>query len=70
MYKSPIFSRVFTNLKSFISKVCRFGLHYTLVDRRFNIVSYKINVQKFFFDRSIKQFFQKLYVTKAIQDTE
>ena len=85
IYKKYTFSGVFTNFKSFISTVYKFGLVYTLLHCCFNITSSyekfynKINALKQIFklngypiqfiDRCIKQFLQKLYVTKAIQDT-
>ena len=85
VYKKPTFSRVFTNFKNFIPTVYKFGLVYTLLHRCFNITSSyekfhnEINALKQilklnryptqFIDRCIKQFLQKLYVTKAIQDT-
>ena len=83
--RKPTFSIVFTNFKSFISKVQKFGLVYNLLHRCFNITSsyekfhneinalkqiFKLNGYPIqFIDRCIKQFLQKLYVTKAIQDT-
>ena len=85
VYRKPTFSGVFTNCKSFILRVYKFGLVYTLLHRCFNIAfSYEkfhneINALKQilklngyptqFIDRCITQFLQKLYVTKAIQDT-
>ena len=85
VYRKPTFSGVFTNFKSFIPIVYKFGLVFTLLHRCFNITS---SYEKFhneikalkqilklnrnptqFIDRCIKQFLQKLYVTKAIQDT-
>ena len=85
VYRKPTFSRVFTNFKCFIPTVYKFCLVYTLLHRCFNITfSYEkfhneINALKQilklngypaqFIDRCIKQFHQKLYVTKAIQDT-
>ena len=84
VYRKPTFSGVFTNFKSFIPTVYKFGLVYTLLHRCFNISSYekfhneinalkqilKLNVYPTqFIDRCIKQFLQKLYVVKAIQDT-
>ena len=85
MYRKPTFRGVFTNFKSFIPTVYKFGLVYTLLHRCFNITSSyekfhnEINALKQilklngyptqFIDRCIKQFLQKLYVTKAIQDT-
>ena len=85
MYSKPTFSGVFTNFKSFIATVYKFGLVYILLHRCLNITS---SYQKFhneisslkqilklngystqFIDRCIKQFLQKLYVTKAIHDT-
>ena len=83
--RKPTFSGIFTNFKSFIPTVYKFGLVYTLLHRCFNITSSyekfhnEINALKQilklngyptqFIDRCIKQFLQKLYVTKAIQDT-
>ena len=85
VYRKPTFSGVFTNFKSFIPTVYKFGLVYTLLHRCFNITSSyekfdnEINALKQilklngyptqFIDRCIKQFLQKLYVIKAIQDT-
>ena len=85
VYRKPTFSGVFTNFKSFIPTVYKFGLVYTLLQRCFNITSSyekflnEINALKQilklnryptqFIDRCIKQFLQKLYVTKANQDT-
>ena len=85
VYRKPTFSGVFTNFKSFIPTVYKIGLVYTLLYRCFNITSSyekfhnEINALKQilklkgyptqFIDRCIKQFLQKLYVTKAIQDT-
>ena len=85
VYRKPTFSGVFTNFKSFITTVYKFGLVYTLLHRCFNITPsyekfrYEINALKQilklngyptqFIDRCIKHFLQKLYVTKAIQDT-
>ena len=85
VYRKPTFSGVFTNFKSFIPTVYKSGLVYTLLHRCFNITSSyekfdnEINALKQilklygyhtqFIDRCIKQFLQKLYVTKAIQDT-
>ena len=85
VYREPTFSGVFTNFKSFIPTIYKFGLVYTLLHRCFNITSSyekfhnEINALKQilklngyptqFIDRCIKQFLQKLYVTKAIQDT-
>ena len=85
VYRKPTFSEVFTNFKSFIPTVYKFGLVYTFLHRCFNITSSyekfhnEINALKQilklngyptqFIDRCIKQFLQKLYVTKAIQDT-
>ena len=85
VYIKPTFSGFFTNFKSFIPTVYKFGLVYTLLHRCFIITfSYEklhneINARKQilklngyptqFIDRCIKQFLQKLYVTKAIQDT-
>ena len=85
VYRKPTFSGVFTNFKSSIPTVQKFDLLYTLLHCCFNITtSYEkfhneINALKQFFklngyhiqfiDRCIKQFLQKLYVTKAIQDT-
>ena len=84
-YREPTFSGVFTNFKSFIPTVQKFGLVYTLLHRCFNITSsyeklhneinalkqiFKLNGYPIqFIDRCIKQFLQKLYITKAIQDT-
>ena len=85
VYRRPTFSGVFTYFKSFILTVHKFGLFYTLLHRFFDIsYSYekfsteanalkqicKLNgylVQ--FINRCIKQFLQRLYITKAIQDT-
>ena len=39
VYRTPTFSGVFTNFKSFISTVYKFGLVYTLLHRCFNITS-------------------------------
>ena len=85
VYKKPTFSGVFINFKSFIPTVYKFGLDYTSLHRCFNITSSyekfhnEINALKQilklnrystqFIDRSIKQFLQKLYLTKIIQDT-
>ena len=85
VYKNPTFSGVFTNFKSFIPTVYKFDLVCTLLHCCFNITSSyenfhnEINALKQilklneyptqFIDRCIKQFLQKLYVTKAIQDT-
>ena len=85
VYRKPTFSGVFANFKSFIPTFQKFGLVYTLLHRCFNITcSYEkfhneINALKQFFklngypipsiDICIKQFLQKLYVTKAIPDT-
>ena len=84
VYRKPTFSGVFNNFKSFIPTVYKFDLVYTLLHRCFNITySYEkfhneINALKQilklnryptqFIDRCIKQFLQKRYVTKAIQD--
>ena len=38
-YREPTFSGVFTNFKSFIPTVQKFGLVYTLLHRCFNITS-------------------------------
>ena len=84
VYRKPTFSGVFTNFKSFIPTVNKFGLRHTLLHLCFNITS---SSQKFhneinalkqilklngyptqFINRYMKQFLQKLYVTKAIQD--
>ena len=85
VYRKPTNSGVFTNFKSFIPTVYKFDLVYTLLHRCFNITSSyekfhnEINALKQilklneyptqFIDRCIKQFLQKLYVTKDIQDT-
>ena len=85
VYRKPTFGWIFTNFKSFIPTFHKFGLVYTLLHRCFNITSSyekfynEINALKqifkfnrypiHFYDRCIKQFLQKLYVTKAIQDT-
>ena len=85
MYRKPTFSGVFTNFKSFIPTVYKFGSLYTLLHRCFNITSSyhkfhnEINALKQIFklnrylnqftDRCKKQFLQKLHVTKTIQDT-
>ena len=85
MYRKPTFSGVFTNFKSFIPTFQKFGLIYTLFHRCFNITSsyekfqseinalnqiFKLNGYPIqFIGRCIKKFLQKLYVTKAIQDT-
>ena len=74
VYRKPFFSGVFTNFKSFISTVHKFGLVYTLLHRCFNITSSyekfhnEINALKQilklngyptqFIDRCIKQFFK------------
>ena len=84
VYIKPTFSGVFTNFKSFRPTVYKFSLLYTLLHRCFNITSsyekfhneinalkqiFKLNGYPIqFIDRCIKQFLQKLYVTKAIQD--
>ena len=83
VYRKRTFSGVFINLKSFIPTVYKFGLVYTLLHRCINITSsyekfhglnglnqiLKLNgYPTQFIDRCIKQFLQKLYVTKAIQD--
>ena len=39
VYRKPTFSEVFTNFKSFIPTVSKFGLVYTLLHRCFNITS-------------------------------
>ena len=39
VYRKPTFSGVFTNFKSFIPTVYKFGLVYTLLHRCFNITS-------------------------------
>ena len=75
-YRKPTFSGVFTNFKSSIPTVYKFGLVYTLLHRCFNITSSyekfhnEINALKQilkvngyptqFIDRCIKQFLQKL----------
>ena len=85
VYRKPTFSGVFTNFRSFMPTVYKFRLVYTLLHCCFNITSSyekfhnEINTLKQilklngyptqFIDRSIKQFLQKLYVTKTIQDT-
>ena len=85
VFRKPTFNGVFTNLKSFIPTVYKFGLVYTLLHRCFHITSSyekfhnEINALKQilklngyptqFIDRCIKQFLQKLYITKTIQDT-
>ena len=85
VYRKPTFIGVFTNFKSFVLTVYKFALVYTLRQRYFNITSsYKkihneINALKQIFkpngypsqfiDRCLKRFLQKLYITKAIQDT-
>ena len=85
VYRKPTFGWIFTNFKSFIPTVHKFGLVYISLHRCFNITSSyekfsnEINALKqifkfnrypiHFYDRCIKQFLQKLYVTKAIQDT-
>ena len=72
-------------LLSFITTVYKFCLVYTLLHRCFNItffyekIHHEINALKQIFklnrytsqfiDRCIKQFLEKLYLTKAIQDT-
>ena len=72
-------------MESFIPTVYKFGLVYTLLHRCFNITSSyetfhnEINALKQilklngyptqFIDGCIKQFLQKLYLTKTIQDT-
>ena len=84
MYRKSTFSGVFTNFKSFLPTAQIFGLVYTVFHRCFNINSscekfhneinalkqiFKLNCYPIqFIDRCIK-FLQKLYVTKAIQDT-
>ena len=40
MYRKPTFSGVFTNFKSFIPTIDKFGLVYTLLHCCFNITSY------------------------------
>ena len=40
VYTKPTFSRVFTDFKSFIPTVYKFGLVYTLIHRSFSIDSY------------------------------
>ena len=85
VYGKPNFRGFFTDVKGFIPTVYIFGLVYTLLHRCFNITSsyekfnneinalkqiFKLNGYPIqFIDRCIKQFLQKLYVTKAIQDT-
>ena len=85
MYRKPTFSGVFTNFKSFIPTVYKFGLVYTLLHHCFSITSSyekfhnEINSPKQilkldryptqFIDKRMKQFLQKHYVTKVIQDT-
>ena len=80
--RKSTFSGIFTNFKSFIPTVYKFGLVYTLLHRCFNTTSSyeqfhnEINALKQilklngyptqFIDRCMKQFIQKLYVTKAI----
>ena len=75
----------FLLISSFIPTVYKFGLVYTLLHRCFNVTSSyekfhnEINSPKQilklngyptqFIDRFIKQFLQKLYVTKVVQDT-
>ena len=85
VYRKHTFSGVFTNFKSFIPTVYKFGLVYTLLHCCFDITS---SYEKFhneinplkqilklngyptqFIDRCIKQFLQNFYVTKTIQDT-
>ena len=76
LYRKPTFSGVFTNFKSFIPAVYKFGLVYTLLHHCFNITSSyekfhnEINALKQILklngyptqliDRCIKQFLQKL----------
>ena len=85
VYRKPPFSGGFTNSKGFIPTFQKFGLVYTLLHRCFNITSSyekfhnEINVLKQIFklngypiqfiDTCIEESIQKLYVTKAIQDT-
>ena len=85
VYRKPIISEFVTNINSFIQTVYNFGLVYTLLPRRFSIAfSYhkflneidalkqilKLDIYPIhFIDRCIKQFLQKLYLAKAIQDT-
>ena len=85
MYRKPTFCGVFTNFKSFIPTVYKFDLVYNSLHRCFNITSSYENFHKGinalkqilklngyptqFTDRCVKQFLQKLYVTKAIQET-
>ena len=84
VYRKPTYSGVFTSFKSFKSIVYKLDLVYSLLNRCFNITfSYQkiyneINALKqifkhngypiLFLDRCMKQFLQKSYVTKAIQD--
>ena len=41
VYPKPTFSRVFTDFKSFIPTVYKFGLVYTLIHRSFSTDSYQ-----------------------------
>ena len=83
VYRKPTFSGVFTNFKSFIATVQKFGLVYTLLHRCFNITSsyerfhneinalkqiFKLNGYPIqFIDRCIKQFLQKLMLLRLFK---
>ena len=56
MYRKPSFSGFFTNFKSFIPKVYKFGLVYTLLHHCFNIA---YSYQKFHNEiNALKQIFK------------
>ena len=78
-------SGFFANFKSFIPTVYKLGLVYTFIHRCCDVISsyeefhdeinslkqiFKLNGYSIqFIDRCIKQFLQKLYAIKAVQDT-
>ena len=57
VYRKPTFREVFTNFKSFITTVQKFGLVYTLLHRCFNITS---SYEKFHKINALKQKFLNL----------
>ena len=72
VYGNPTFSKVFTNFESFIPTVQKFGLVYNPFHNKINTLkqNFKLNGYPIqLIDRCIKQFLQKRFITKAIQDT-
>ena len=85
VYKKETFTGVYTNFSSFIPLEHKFGLVYTLLHRRFCLVSvmskFHFQIEKFeeillsnrysdkFIDRCISKFMNKLYIKKPVMLT-